>query len=1583
MASSSNWVDAISNDSDKIQSNAIDAAVNQTSDSSNEHDQRNIVNDAVNQTPDSSNEHDQRNIVEEAAKQTPDPSKETDQINAADAAANQTPDSSKKNDQSNAVKEAANKATDSSKKHDHSNTTKKAANKTTDLSKKTNGDKIYHDPKVPMQDKDTNKNEKENISKTNSPNEVISNMDRVNPQLGSAMGTNFKMHLFMLRYAKSGETLKVEGYFGDRKCLFAQTMLLTSIDNNKLHMFSLELDLTRNHSGELFVLHKNQLHHITNYQLKLSGFDEKDDKRVLRDPLHYSHEFLFDVHFNKGYIQHPPGSDVPLWNELCLFTCFFLQQSTYDRFNEFIIQFKKATCDRTCSINCWKDFFNECNKYVADSLKISTNKPNGIKQIIRMIGLVPINKQYFGLPDTSTENFTNVIMNELTKHLKDVISSLAEDEQNSFRDGMATLICIQLLSQTFKKSNPNPLELFLNASIQAERLEIVKRVLNFIKNIKGDKNIPESIWFELLVLDSSDNLIQTIPMEIISFEVYLRCATKVVPALAQFDNFINRLSSHFDDAVIQSQFSIDLKNITFLLNFLQNKSSDDANPDLKMIRSIIDSSIPLRNNIKEYMWKLSVTVGDFSSIREIFILSIESSILFHVKRKEFLLKLLTNGNNLRSVDFYKQWFLAFMAPDKNKRSMFDDDEFKELLKIWTTCFAQRPDSIVTIIKGINVLISAISDHSCSQHFIEHMVDLCFQQKSIIEKIEQSVLLVQSPKFLNEFKLKYKTNVLNAYQNSLKELTNQINPLRILIRIDVETKYQNAFLHELIEMTCEDIKIDDEEILQDLFYKPDNQSFTYNVLFHSSFKTIHIRQYIVDRLLTQSISWEDIGMRWDELLAWKNYTNQQRGVADKVWALIREVSSKQFEIDKLINTENDKMQKTLKIIEIIPSCLDIYCSNATDKQHYKDLLQNIANSFTDKIVRTVVIPNEIEQFVPIAKRLHPYSKSTVWHLFRQQPLTLLPPATDTNVDETPNLTTCYWFLTQADKTFDLFTARLNDICTNWKTLSVSSWIHLFPDERYIDYDLRILEPLLDAVVTPILKQILDFWTGRENLICICQGIVSLLTYLKVPIDDETHLLFDSIEQLDKTKTGDDFYNVCENFSKNYSNKYLPQVLNIIGQYKTSDELITFLHNLAATDADNLLEAVNDWDETLISTKTVLDLVLIKTFLDRVYTKINLLRKQQPIQDEIHRIILCFEEVQKDDEFKSIIQCFESCSKLLSSIKRVYMDLTNKEQSKRRRIFDIVQKVCFGFVRLPVNTHGRIEHRFDVFIKEQAMYYADLNELCDRARLIEYSSNSTSKMKKDSEHEIRELRLFVGMVAVIEAILTNLTSLNMTGHPFVLDFLLPKTEFTCIAGNYQKLSEFSSSLEELLTDWEKNLRSMYQQNIDLTYFSNQQIWTVEDYLYNQASASDDNPGYHLLNFIDIEPRQIETKFLTKRSEQPNERLKNIARILAVQRAKQTKPIEVNNLPLNKILVVETSYEGILRGILSLFQFTKDQPQVHHIFYCSDTTSWTEMRAFAYRCFYSQGVLHQLIRPELLSALVQDQFTRCLHKLVKEQP
>ncbi len=161
--------------------------------------------------------------------------------------------------------------------------------------------------------------------------------------------------------------------------------------------------------------------------------------------------------------------------------------------------------------------------------------------------------------------------------------------------------------------------------------------------------------------------------------------------------------------------------------------SDDANPDLKLICSIIDSSAPLREKVKDFMWKLDATIDQFDSIRNVFNLAtaIESSILFYVKQKELLQKLLTNGNKYRSVDFYLKWFSAFMTSDKNKKMIIENDEFAALLNAWTKCFVHESDVIVKIIKEIDSLISTVQNNSCSTYFIEHMVNLCFQQSKAL------------------------------------------------------------------------------------------------------------------------------------------------------------------------------------------------------------------------------------------------------------------------------------------------------------------------------------------------------------------------------------------------------------------------------------------------------------------------------------------------------------------------------------------------------------------------------------------------------------------------------------------------------------------------------------------------------------------------------------------------------------------------------------------------------------------------------------------------------------------------------------
>jgi hypothetical protein len=165
----------------------------------------------------------------------------------------------------------------------------------------------------------------------------------------------------------------------------------------------------------------------------------------------------------------------------------------YGIFDEFINQFRENIHNRICPTDSYKQFFNECNNYVLISLKKTENKPVGIKQIIRMIGLFPIDKQNFELPHDPTKNFTFAIMSELSKSLEDVINCLTKDEWDLFKEGLGTLLCIQLLSKSTGKSSANPLELLLNEAIESARLDIVKIALRFFKNIGKDP--PESIWY--------------------------------------------------------------------------------------------------------------------------------------------------------------------------------------------------------------------------------------------------------------------------------------------------------------------------------------------------------------------------------------------------------------------------------------------------------------------------------------------------------------------------------------------------------------------------------------------------------------------------------------------------------------------------------------------------------------------------------------------------------------------------------------------------------------------------------------------------------------------------------------------------------------------------------------------------------------------------------------------------------------------------------------------------------------------------------------------------------------------------------
>ncbi|CAF1611000.1 unnamed protein product, partial [Didymodactylos carnosus] len=368
------------------------------------------------------------------------------------------------------------------------------------------------------------------------------------------------------------------------------------------------------------------------------------------------------------------------------------------------------------------------------------------------------------------------------------------------------------------------------------------------------------------------------------------------------------------------------------------------------------------------------------------------------------------------------------------------------------------------------------------------------------------------------------------------------------------------------------------------------------------------------------------------------------------------------------------------------------------------------------------------------------------------------------------------------------------------------------------------------------------------------------------------------------------------------------------------LFDFLKSLTSDDVYNLQEAVNDWDETLLNTKTIFEFATVKTFLDRAYAAIK--DKQSQIQPLVFKqIIECLESIWETNQFDGLSKCLESSALSLAGIKRIHLELTDKEQSKRRRIADILQQSKMNFILL-----GYHEKWFDIDVKlpnqqqqattndeqkEQNIRFADLSELRDRARLLEYSSNL--QKVDDKERDVDRLRKFIDFVSVVEMTLETLTTLYSTGHPSVPEFLTPIKHFVCTDGNYNELIETNQILTNLLENWEKKLLNMYAEHVDLTYFTGEQFWQVENYIYNSTSVSD--AGYHLLRYMDIDPQSIER--LNEQSYEPECRLENLG--LMLSKVRQEGSLQKERLKNEKVLLVETTNEGILRAILSLFRQT----------------------------------------------------------------
>ncbi|UJR36511.1 hypothetical protein I4U23_029232 [Adineta vaga] len=1422
--------------------------------------------------------------------------------------------------------------------------------------------------------------------------------------------TTQKVHLYILRNTTIDEKFKIKAYLNnDIKYTFHRIESFNGQEAVCPYIYRADIDLILDTQDRVYVKLENGRLPITYYRLRLSRkiphsdttyrdyIDEKD--RVFDNPRSTVHYFLFDVHFAKNIVDAAPGHNVPFWSQLCLYTYYIIRQYMYDTFRILIKQFEKAIQDenRKLSLADFNEFFQDCLAYSSYALSVPAKQHLDEKLIICMAGILPITKSNFDLTSHSTTKFALAVTDNLREHFDQIFAPITNEDWPLFRHGLILYLSIELLIQS-----SDTITLIHRMKNEYCKKDLANVLLKRLEDLQ--RPVLGLNWTDLFKLVDS-NIVSLKQLELTErIPIYISSLVQVLGIQKDNHAIHDEIIRQFDQLIFEDRLAVNLESIVFLLKFLQIESietDDSAKNIFKIVNTAIENSIQLRVKIKEYLYSLIITIEHFRDIRLIIsFISKSSIILFLINKRDLLMHLFSHAHASYSYEFFKQWCISFLLFDE-KINDRNDHDYQDVLKQWSNQFNRKHDITIKIMKDIDIFINAFENKHYQTIFIQHMIHLCFQQASIYQIISEALINVHNENFLVQFKKQYISSQLCLSFEKLKQLHNHQNPLYHLIRLYTQVQDRSLLVNDLIHLVTDQIQFSVNEILRDTFERPNSTTCIYAILFEDCFKSTKLRQILIDQLLALWNSWEEEGFRANQLQGWKKFTNEERQIIQRIWNYVGEKAEKQYQIDSLIDKQRQEMEEKIQIKEKIIKCLEIYCQYASDKQIYFGLFEEIETQLKCGIIRSIKIPDEIQALVPLADRLNPLEKLYVWQSFLikhkkngqfrsstttevesnsiSDEETLLSDEksvldTDPSLNDSPHSSdcipaderTCIEILKENIEILNLFSDRLKAICIRWTRLPILDLLNFFPDLQYIDHDFGILKPFLESNIADTLKSVLDYWKNREYINHICHGYINLLLNLQRPLDDMCGKLR-KITQINRQTQCLKCWTQYRYFLSYFSQQYSKGFLDFLSQYSLSNDLITFLNLLPSTDVDNLLQAVNDWDEILINTKTILDFVMLKRF----FVRFN--HEMESITPTIQQTESAFQKTFTDEQFKNILNCFQTCSASLPTIKRIHLELTDKELSKRTHISDLMRNITFDFT-VQAN-------KFNINIQPQSMGFNDLSELRDRARLIEYSTNKKNPFLIDSERDIKERRAFVTFVEIVEKILKNFSSLNITGHPSIVDYLAPNKSFTCIDSNYQELMEFSIQLDDLLEHWQIYLCQMYEKHLDLTYFSYQQIWIIEGYLYKQNElVNTQHAGYHLLKYIGIEPDKIRSEYLPVKSTNPMERLKNIGKILTAQRMKTDLTLKQESRSIKKVYLAETSNEGILRAILSLFKLTQTSCLVNHLFYCTEETSWMEIRAFTYRCFYSQK-LHQLIRPELLSSSIQDHFTRLIKQFMEQ--
>jgi hypothetical protein len=547
-----------------------------------------------------------------------------------------------------------------------------------------------------------------------------------------------------------------------------------------------------------------------------------------------------------------------------------------------------------------------------------------------------------------------------------------------------------------------------------------------------------------------------------------------------------------------------------------------------------------------------------------------------------------------------------------------------------------------------------------------------------------------------------------------------------------------------------------------------------------------------------------------------------------------------------------------------------------------------------------------------------------------------------------------------------------------TLLGSIWFN-FTIEKSIDEEMNLLSSYFkpNYVLQEKLRDLLHYLKLRNYLKDICNAVISLRNsvgfrddrmtalcnhYLNQVSDDNIH----KISSYDFVSNSSSIYKTIKSIIRD--EEEFQEIGSLLRELSISQELIEYLNRLNEDQIHDLIEGVNDYDDSFVNTQTILNLSNIWKFNIEI---------AQGVRD-YESLVVSIRNKLKIPEFKQLVQQLKTCNSQLNSIKDLHNELFCKEEAKKRQIFEIFRESHF------IIDSGHKEKGLDIQLRyaskpNHVINILSLLELKDRASL--YKNPSNTRLNEESPEDLNKISIFIELVNSVNNIIRSLNNLYDNGYP---EFSRLDREFSIQAGLFREVKEFESILHDQLKEWEDMLREAYDNYYFLTCLSGRQFWILEKYLFSTSETP--HKAINLLNFLSKDTSQ-EHLTLQPISNSVSERLKNLGRALDNM---QSKPIQDYkfNIPIRKVVsdyreILYLESNKPLSAMISLFLNSEFPfPKAYQILYCRSDSKWRELNAFLYRCFRSPtGELFVLMDCENLSLENQNRFQSLFNYLYYE--